>query len=137
MNARATAPAALDVEAVRRQFPVLGETVYGRPLVYLDSAASAQKPRAVIDAESAVYERSYANIHRGVHRLSVVATEAYEEARRKGVAIRSETGATHLTVEGEAGKIEIALSHLIRNLEQSNLLSKEPHRKTNKLWPKA
>ena len=73
----------LDVEAVRRQFPVLGETVNGRPLVYLDSAASAQKPRAVIDAESAVYERSYANIHRGVHRLSMLATDAYEKARDK------------------------------------------------------
>jgi cysteine desulfurase/selenocysteine lyase len=83
VSARATAPAALDVEAVRREFPVLGETVNGRPLVYLDSAASAQKPRAVIDAESAFYERSYANIHRGVHRLSVLATDAYEKARDK------------------------------------------------------
>lgn len=95
MSARATAPAALDVEAVRRQFPVLGQTVNGRPLVYLDSAASAQKPRAVIDAERAVYERSYANIHRGVHRLSVLATDAYEKARDKvrrflGAAERSE-----------------------------------------------
>lgn len=77
------AAAAFDVEAVRREFPVLGETVHGRPLVYLDSAASAQKPRAVIDAESRVYERAYANIHRGVHHLSMVATEAYEKARAK------------------------------------------------------
>ncbi len=83
MSARAAAPATLDVEAVRREFPVLGETVHGRPLVYLDSAASAQKPRAVIDAERAVYERFYANIHRGVHRLSMLATEAYEKARDK------------------------------------------------------
>ena len=70
-----------DVQAVRREFPVLGETVNGRPLVYLDSAASAQKPRAVIDAESEVYERYYSNIHRGVHRLSTLATDAYEKAR--------------------------------------------------------
>lgn len=70
-----------DVQAVRREFPVLGETVNGRPLVYLDSAASAQKPRAVIDAERDVYERYYSNIHRGVHRLSTLATEAYEKAR--------------------------------------------------------
>jgi cysteine desulfurase/selenocysteine lyase len=55
--------------------------VNGRPLVYLDSAASAQKPRAVIDAEREVYERYYSNIHRGVHRLSTLATEAYEKAR--------------------------------------------------------
>jgi cysteine desulfurase/selenocysteine lyase len=67
---------------VRLQFPVLKEIVHGRPLVYLDSAASAQKPQAVIDAERHVYEHAYANIHRGVHHLSMVATEAYEKARQ-------------------------------------------------------
>ena len=70
-----------DVAAVRREFPVLQETVNGHPLVYLDSAASAQKPQAVIDAERGVYERYYSNIHRGVHRLSTLSTEAYENAR--------------------------------------------------------
>jgi len=79
----ARAVAAFDVEAVRREFPILRETVHGKPLVYLDSAASAQKPQAVIDAERHVYERSYANIHRGVHHLSMVATDAYEKARAK------------------------------------------------------
>jgi len=74
-------PVALDVEAVRREFPVLRTTVHGRPLVYLDSAASAQKPQIVIDVERDVYERYYSNIHRGVHRLSVLATDAYEKAR--------------------------------------------------------
>jgi cysteine desulfurase/selenocysteine lyase len=74
---------AFDVEAVRREFPVLHERVHGRPLVYLDSAASAQKPQAVIDAERGVYEHYYANIHRGVHRLSMLATDAYEAARGK------------------------------------------------------
>ena len=77
----ARSPVALDVEAVRREFPVLRITVHDRPLVYLDSAASAQKPQAVIDAERDVYERYYSNIHRGVHRLSVLATDAYEKAR--------------------------------------------------------
>jgi cysteine desulfurase/selenocysteine lyase len=77
------APAVWDTEAVRREFPVLRTRVHGRPLVYLDSAASAQKPQAVIDAERDVYERYYANIHRGVHRLSVLATEAYERARER------------------------------------------------------
>ena len=77
----ARAASAFDVLAVRREFPVLAETVNGRPLVYLDSAASAQKPRAVIDAECSVYERYYSNVHRGVHRLSTLATEAYEGAR--------------------------------------------------------
>jgi cysteine desulfurase/selenocysteine lyase len=77
----AHAATGFDVEAVRREFPVLRETVNGRPLVYLDSAASAQKPQAVIDAERDVYEHYYSNIHRGVHRLSMLATDAYEKAR--------------------------------------------------------
>jgi cysteine desulfurase/selenocysteine lyase len=75
------ATSAWDVEAVRREFPILSQTVHGKPLVYLDSAASAQKPRTVIDAERDVYERCYANVHRGVHRLSQLATDAYEKAR--------------------------------------------------------
>lgn len=73
--------AAWDVAAVRREFPILGETVNGKPLVYLDSAASAQKPRAVIDRERHVYEHLYANVHRGVHRLSQLSSDAYENAR--------------------------------------------------------
>ena len=74
---------ALDVEAVRADFPILARKVYGKPLVYLDSAASAQKPRAVIDAMSRFYEEDYANIHRGVHYLSQHATDAFEGARAK------------------------------------------------------
>ena len=77
------APAAYDVAAIRRDFPILGTKIHGKPLVYLDNAASAQKPRAVIDAERDVYERCYANIHRGVHWLSVQATDAYDAARKK------------------------------------------------------
>jgi cysteine desulfurase/selenocysteine lyase len=83
MSEAARAVTAFDVEAVRREFPILRETVHGKPLVYLDSAASAQKPQAVIDAEREVYEHLYANIHRGVHRLSMLATDAYETARAK------------------------------------------------------
>jgi cysteine desulfurase/selenocysteine lyase len=63
-----------DVDAIRRDFPILSEQVGGRPLVYLDSAATSQKPRAVIDAVSRVYATSNANIHRGVYRLSEAAT---------------------------------------------------------------
>jgi len=75
--------AAYDVAAIRRDFPILSTKVYGKTLVYLDNAASAQKPRPVIDAERDVYERGYANIHRGVHWLSVHATDAYDAAREK------------------------------------------------------
>ena len=83
---RERASATYDVEAVRRDFPILSIKVYGKPLVYLDNAASAQKPQAVIDAERDVYERGYANIHRGVHWLSVHATDAYDAAREKARA---------------------------------------------------
>lgn len=76
-----------DVEAIRAQFPILAETVRGKPLVYLDSAASAQKPQAVIDAMTAAMEHSYANVHRGLHWLSERATDAYEAARDAAQAL--------------------------------------------------
>ena len=73
----------LDIERVRGDFPILERSIHGRPLVYLDSAASAQKPRQVLDAERSCYESAYANVHRGVHTLSVEATGLYEGARHK------------------------------------------------------
>lgn len=72
-----------DVARVRQDFPILSTQMRGRPLVYLDSAASAQKPRAVIDAISGLFETGYANIHRGVYQLSADATRAFDEARGK------------------------------------------------------
>ncbi|MGH7263919.1 MAG: aminotransferase class V-fold PLP-dependent enzyme, partial [Candidatus Rokuibacteriota bacterium] len=77
----AAPPTDLDVERVRRDFPALHQTVHGKPLVYLDNAATSQKPRAVIDALRAYYETENANVHRGVHYLSQQATDAYEGAR--------------------------------------------------------
>jgi cysteine desulfurase/selenocysteine lyase len=79
MNAPFTAP--YDVEAIRAQFPILAQQVYGKPLVYLDNAASAQKPRAVIDAMTRCIETGYANVHRGLHYMANAATEGFEEAR--------------------------------------------------------
>ena len=79
---RAPSPV-FDVARVRRDFPILATTVHDKPLVYLDNAASAQKPHAVIDAERRVYEETYANVHRGVHQLSMRATDLYEGARVK------------------------------------------------------
>ena len=86
MNVTAIQPgdnsmAAFDVERVRQDFPVLKQEVYGRPLVYLDSGASAQKPRQVLDAMNNVYENHYSNVHRGVHALSQKTTDVYEAAR--------------------------------------------------------
>ena len=77
------APPALDVEAVRAQFPILSTQVHGKPLVYLDSAATAQRPEAVLAAMDRFYRESYASVHRGVHTLSQRATEAYEAARAR------------------------------------------------------
>ncbi len=73
--------AALDVEAIRRDFPILATQVHGKPLVYLDNGASAQKPQCVIDAVANAYAHEYANVHRGLHHLSNLATERFEAAR--------------------------------------------------------
>ena len=71
----------LDVAAIRGDFPILSREVYGKPLVYLDNAASAQKPRQVLDAIMKAYSEDYANVHRGLHFLSNTATQAFEDAR--------------------------------------------------------
>ncbi len=84
------APVGLDLTAIRSQFPALHQEVNGRPLVYLDNAATTQKPRAVIDAVRAFYERDCANVHRGVHALSQRATVAFESAR---TSIKNHLGA--------------------------------------------
>jgi len=74
---------AFDVSQVRAEFPILAREVHGKPLIYLDSAASAQKPRVVIEAMVRAMEHSYANVHRGLHTLANETTDAYEAARRK------------------------------------------------------
>ena len=75
-----------DVNKIRGDFPILNREVYGKPLVYLDNAATSQKPRSVIQALTDYYEGYNANVHRGVHALSMEATDRYEEARRKVAA---------------------------------------------------
>jgi cysteine desulfurase / selenocysteine lyase len=82
----------IDVARVRDDFPILSTVVHGKPLVYLDSAASSQKPRQVIDAVSRYYEASHANIHRGVHYLSERATALYDDTRE---AVRRFVNARH------------------------------------------
>ncbi len=80
------------IEQIRADFPILSKSFKGKPLVYLDSTASAMKPRQVIDEESRVYEEEYANIHRGVYYLSAKATERYEESRK---TVQKFLGAKH------------------------------------------
>ena len=77
---------AYDVNRIRADFPALDLKVYGKPLVYLDNAASAQKPKAVLDRIQHAYTHEYANVHRGLHFLANAATEAYEGAREKVAA---------------------------------------------------
>ena len=81
MNVISPVAPALDVALIRRDFPILAQTVRGKPLVFLDSAASAQKPRVVIDAMREAMETQYANVHRGLHWMSERTTDAYEAAR--------------------------------------------------------
>lgn len=105
----------LDVEAIRLDFPSLGQSVHGHPLVYLDSAASAQKPRAMIEAVSQAYAFGYSNVHRGVHTLSQQATEAYEGAREK---IRQFIGAKEVSevvfVRGTTEAINLVAQSFVR-----------------------
>jgi cysteine desulfurase/selenocysteine lyase len=83
MTHPAVANGSYDVERVRADFPALAMKVYGKPLVYLDNAASAQKPQVVLDRLEQAYKTEYANVHRGLHYLANAATEAYEGAREK------------------------------------------------------
>ncbi|MBI1187280.1 MAG: SufS family cysteine desulfurase [Alphaproteobacteria bacterium] len=85
MNAPIRRP--FDAHAVRAHFPILSRQVHGKPLVYLDSAASAQKPEAVIDAMAGAMRTSYANVHRGIHALANETTQAYEAARAKAARL--------------------------------------------------
>jgi len=83
MSAAIDTAAPLDVERLRADFPILAQRINGRPLVYLDNGASAQRPRAVIEAERRYAEEMHANVHRGVHTLSQRATDAFEAARER------------------------------------------------------
>ncbi len=83
-------PLPYDVEALRAEFPILAQQVYGKPLVYLDSAASAQKPREVIDEMVRTMETGYANVQRGLHYMANAATDSFEAARESVRAFLAE-----------------------------------------------
>jgi cysteine desulfurase/selenocysteine lyase len=109
---------AFDVEAVRAEFPILRRQVNGHPLVYLDSAASAQKPRAVIEAMSAAMEGSYANVHRGLHTLANETTEAYEKARENvRQLISAESAAEIVFTKGTTEAINLVASSFGQSLQ--------------------
>jgi cysteine desulfurase/selenocysteine lyase len=102
-----------DVEAARREFPILAREVNGKPLVYLDSAASAQKPRAVIDAMSGAMTGAYANVHRGIHALANETTEAYEKARENVRRLLNAESATEIVfTKGTTEAVNLVASSL-------------------------
>jgi cysteine desulfurase/selenocysteine lyase len=121
--------ATFDVERVRADFPILQQTVYGCPLVYLDNAASAQKPRQVIEAMDEVMEHGYANVHRGVHYLSQTLTDRYEGVRgtvarflnagsdREIVLTRNATEAINLVAHSFGSRLEAGDEVIVSEME--------------------
>jgi cysteine desulfurase / selenocysteine lyase len=103
--------APLDVERIRRDFPILTQTVRGKPLVFLDSAASAQKPRVVIDAMVHAMETQYANVHRGLHWMSERTTEAYEAARDAAAALMNANDRSEIVFTGNSTAAINLLAH--------------------------
>ncbi len=108
-------PVALAVEEIRRDFPAMELKVYGKPLAYLDNAATSQKPRSVIDAEAHWYLESCANVHRGVHALSVRATAAYESARQKVASFVNAASAREIVfVKGTTDAVNLVAGSFAR-----------------------
>jgi cysteine desulfurase/selenocysteine lyase len=120
---------AFDAHAVRAEFPILARQVNGKPLVYLDTAASAQKPRAVIDAMVHAMEHSYANVHRGLHTLANETTEAYEAARGSVARFLGAEPAEIVFTKGATEAINLVASGLGASLKAGDeiLLSEMEH----------
>ena len=116
MNARESrSPLGPQLAAVREQFPILAQTARGKPLVYLDNAATTQKPLAVLDAMRAFALRDYANVHRGVHLLSQRATDAFESARAKLAAFLHARSAGEIVfVRGATEAINLVAQSFVR-----------------------
>ena len=120
---------AFDVETIRSQFPILSRQVNGKPLIYLDSAASAQKPRAVIDAMVYAMEHSYANVHRGLYNLANETTEAYEKARKSVADLIHADISEIVFTKGATEAINLIASGLGRTLKAGDevLLTEMEH----------
>src|SRR5438093_1951674 len=126
----ATAP--IDWKTIREDFPILREQAHGHPLIYFDSAATSQKPRAVIEALRNFYEHENANVHRGLHTLSSRATEAYESARQRvadyiGAMSPDEIVFTRGTTESINLVAEAWGGNFIRERDVVMLLEKQHH----------
>jgi cysteine desulfurase/selenocysteine lyase len=136
--ATAVKRASLDVQRIRADFPILQTKMRGKPLVYLDSAVSAQKPRCVIDTLKRFYEFEYANIHRGVYELSERATTRYEEAREKARRFLNAASSREIVfVRGTTEAINlVAASYGRRNLRKGDeiLISAMEHHSNIVPW---
>lgn len=127
----------LDVEKIRSQFPTLHQEVYKKPLIYFDNGATAQKPQSVIDAISTYYSKDNANIHRGVHHLSQVATEQYEEARKTiQKAINAPTSEQVLFTKGTTDGINLVAYSFGQLLKQGDeiIISEMEHHSNIVPW---
>ena len=120
---------AYDVERIRRDFPILSKEVHKNPLVYLDTAATAQKPRAVIDRLARYYEEENANVHRGIHYLSSTATRAFENARER---VQRFINAEHDHEVRDVDERSLECSTLLRRDHGSLLASIDPRTETTK-----
>ena len=123
---------AYDLERVRGDFPILGQQARGKAIAYLDNAASAQKPRAVLDAVNRMYETGYANIHRGVHVLSERATRQYEQARTRMAAFLSAESPEEIVfLRGATEGLNLAASclgrHALREGDEVLITEMEHH----------
>ncbi|KPP82743.1 MAG: bifunctional cysteine desulfurase / selenocysteine lyase SufS [Oceanicaulis sp. HLUCCA04] len=137
MTALARTLSGFDVNAVRAQFPILSRQVHGKPLVYLDSAASAQKPEAVINALGDVWRGSYANVHRGLHTLANEATEAFEATRGKLAAFLGAARSEEIVLtRGTTEAINLVASGIGLDLKEGDeiILSQMEHHSNIVPW---
>jgi len=121
---------AFDAEAIRAEFPILSRQINGKPLVYLDSAASAQKPQAVIDAMTRIMTTSYSNVHRGLHTLANETTDAYEAARRSVARLINTDPSQIVFTKGGTEAINLVaagLSHTIKAGDEIIVSQMEHH----------
>jgi cysteine desulfurase/selenocysteine lyase len=135
--AKAKAKRAFEVARVREDFPILSTRVNDKPLVYLDNAASAQKPKQVIDTMTRFMETSYANVHRGLHALSTTATEAYEHAREKARAFVNAPSADQVIfTSGGTDSINLVANALGQSLDAGDeiVLSQMEHHSNIVPW---
>ncbi|MBT5541593.1 MAG: aminotransferase class V-fold PLP-dependent enzyme, partial [Gammaproteobacteria bacterium] len=110
-----------NIESIRKDFPILDQEINGAPLIYFDNAASTQKPTAVISAIKSYYENDHSNVHRGVHSLSIRATELYEASRKKVTDyINANNSNEIIFTKGTTDSINLVAHSLTNSIKQSD-----------------